>query len=568
MKERILKGSFLLATFLLLASPAGNACTNFLITRGATVDGSTMISYSADSHVLYGELYFWPAMDYPAGSMMDIYEWDTGKFLGQIRQVEHTYSVVGNINEHQVAIGETTFGGNPDCGNPDGIVDYGALIYVTLQRAKNAREAIKIIAGLMADYGYYSSGESFSISDPNEAWIMELIGEGKDKKGGIWVARRIPDGYISGHANQARITTFPLANGKTSISSDQMDRIFDPDVETVYAAHIFDVARKFGYEGKDKDFSFSDFFAPMNFGAARFCEARVFSGFNKVNSSMGKYLDYAMGTDLHNRMPLWIKPDKKLTVHDVMGLMRDYYQGTPMDMTQDIGAGPYDCIVRWRPMTWSVDGKDYFNERAISTQQTGFSFIAQSRNWLPDPIGGIIWFGVDDTYSTVYTPMYCGMTEVPHAFAQGNGSMMEFSDDAAFWVFNQVSNFAYTRYNDMIVDIQARQQQLEKDYVASVPFIDEVAGKIFQKDPAAARAFITRFSVDAGNRTTAEWKKLYTFLFTKYLDGNVKTPRDVPEGYIYVNPHLEQPGYGEDWYRMIVRETGDKFRVPEGQSSH
>ncbi len=338
------------------------------------------------------------------------------------------------------------------------LIDYGSLIYLTLQRAKNAREAIYTFSQLVSEYGYSSSGESFSIGDANEAWILELIGKGPGNKGAVWVARRIPDGYISGHANHPRITTFPLADGKKSITTKEIDKIYNPEVETVYSYDVIDVARSYGwFNGEDKDFSYSDTYAPLDFSGARFCEARVWSGFNKVNSQMGKYLDYAMGENLNNRMPLWIKPDKKLDLNDVKHLMRDYYQGTPMDMTKDIGAGPYKSTVRWRPMEWKVDSTKYIFERAVSTQQTGFSFIAQSRSWLPDPVGGINWFGVDDTYYTVYSPMYCGMTTIPETFAVGNGDMMTFSDNAAFWVFNQVTNFAYTRTSLLIGDLQKKQ---------------------------------------------------------------------------------------------------------------
>jgi len=567
MKKRILLILTLVLSFLVI-NQTGNACTNFLITKGASVDGSTMITYAADSHVLFGELYFRPSADYPDGAMFDIYEWDTGKYLGKIKQVNHTYSVVGNINEHQVAIGETTYGGHSELRDTEGIIDYGSLMYITLQRSKNAREAIKTIAELLEEYGYCSSGESFSISDKNEVWIMELIGKGKGNTGAVWVARRIPDGYISGHANQARITTFPLENGKTSISSDNLDKIFEPGIETVYAADIIEVARKMEYfDGINKNFSFSDAFAPVDFSGARFCEARVWSGFNKVTSGMDKYLEYAMGYDLHNKMPLWVKPDEKVSVHDVMGMMRDYFQNSPMDMTKDMGAGPFERIIRYRPLTWKVDEKTYFNERAISTQQTGFSFITQSRNRLPDPIGGIIWFGVDDTYSTVYTPMYCGMTEVPHTYAVGNGSIMEYSDDAAFWVFNQVSNFAYARYNYMIKDIQKKQEELEMKYINAVPMVDKAAKELYKNNPEQAIEFITDYSVNSGNRTVSEWKDLYKFLFTKYMDGNIKEKREVPDGNIYVTPNVSQPGYSEEWYRRIIKDTGDKFEY-KGDSGH
>jgi len=555
---RKLKLTVILLSVLLITSSASMACTNFIISKGATTDGSTMITYSADSHVLYGELYHRPAADYPEGTLVDVYEWDTGKHLGKIKQVAHTYQVIGNMNEHQVAIGETTYGGKPELVDTTGIIDYGSLIYITLQRSKTAREAIRIMGELVANYGYYSSGESFSIADANEVWILEMIGKGspvsvKDKKGrvrtthnkgAVWVAMRIPDGYISGHANQARITTFPL--------NDPENCIYSPDV--------ISFARERGYyTGEDKNFSFSDTYAPVDFGGARFCDARVWAGFNRVSTGMDKYTEYAKGFDLKNRMPLWVKPDKKLSVQDVMSMMRDYYQGTELDMSKDIGAGPYHSIVRWRPMTWQVDGVDYIHERAISTQQTGFSFVTQSRSWLPDPIGGILWFGVDDTYSTVYVPMYCSMTEVPHSFAVGNGSMMTFSDDAAFWVFNQVSNLAYTRYSFMIPEIQKVQSALENKFVSYTNVVDKAALELYNKDPKAAIQFLTDYSVNQGNSTVARWKELYAHLFTKFLDGNVK----VKDGNNQ-NPKVEQPGYDESYYRMIIEKTGDKFKAPAG----
>jgi len=539
---------------MVMALPS-KACTNFLITKGASADGSCMISYSADSHTLFGELYHWPAAVYPEGALLDIYEWDTGKYLGKIKQARQTYNVIGNMNENQVAIGETTYGGREELVDTAAIVDYGSLIYIALQRAKTAREAIQIMTGLVAEYGYYSEGESFSISDANEVWIMEMIGKGKpvlvkDKKGrvstkynkgAVWVAIRIPDGYISGHANHARITTFPL--------NDPENCLYAPDVITF--------AREKGwFSGEDRDFSFSNTYAPLDFEGARFCEARVWSAFNKVSKGMDKYLDYALGKDLKNRMPLYIKPDQKLSLQDVFGLMRDYYQNTPLDMTKDVGAGPYGSIVRWRPLTWKVDGVEYCNERAVSTQQTGFSFIAQSRGWIPNPLGGIIWFGVDDTYSTVYTPMYTCMTRVPETFAVGNGDMMKFSDNAAFWVFNQVSNFAYTRYNVMIPDIQKKQSELEDYYIALVPVIDKVARGMTAQSQAKAIQILTDFSVAQGNNTVNEWKNLYAFLFTKFMDGNIKTP--VPGE---KNPKVNQPGYGDDFYRNLVKQTGDKFKV-------
>jgi dipeptidase len=558
-----MKNHFLTLTAFILLLSLGwskqmNACTNFLITKGASVDGSTMISYSADAHVLYGELYHWKGQKWPEESMLDIYEWDTGEFLGQIKQVRQTYTVVGNINEHQLAIAETTFGGLTELETQSGaIMDYGSLIYVTLQRAKNAREAVKIMAELVEEYGYYSSGESFSISDPEEVWIMELIGKGEGEKGAVWVAKRIPDGYISGHANQARIRTFPLANRRTSITSKQFDRLFNPQVEVVYAHDVISFARSKGFfTGKDADFSFSDIYAPVEFGGARFCEARVWTMFRQVHDDMDQYLDYAMGHNLSNRMPLWIKPNRKISLEDMMAFMRDAYEGTPLDMTKDMGAGPYKKPYRWRPLTWKVDDVMYCHERAVATQQSGFVFVAQSRSWLPNPIGGILWFGVDDAKSTVFVPMYCSVTEVPLAFAEGNGAMMEWSETAAFWIFNQVAHLAYMRYDSTIVDIQKVQKELESKFIAYTPAIDIAAHELYKVDPALAVNFLTEYSVKQGNYTFNRWKELYQFLFMKYLDGNIKYP-DPPNQ----NPRVIWPGYGEEWNRRVVKETGDHFKV-------
>jgi len=537
------------------------SCTNFLITKGASADGSTMISYSADSHLLYGELYFWSAADYAQGTMRDIYEWDTGKFLGQIKQVSHTFSVVGNMNEHQVSIGETTYGGRGELYDSTGIVDYGSLIYIALQRAKTAREAIKIMTDLVAEYGYASEGESFSIADPNEVWIMEMIGKGtsmvtsgkgKTKqtynkyKGAVWVAVRIPDGYISGHANQSRIRQFPLNDSDNCL----------------YASDVIDFAREKGFfKGKNEEFSFRDAYAPLSFGGLRFCDARVWSGFNKVCKGMDKYLDYAMGYHPENEMPLYVKPDKKITLQDVMAIMRDHYEGTPMDMTKDFGAGPYGNPYRWRPLTYKVDSLEYCNERAISTQQTGFVFVSQMRSFFPDPIGGIHWFGVDDAASTVFTPMYCGITEVPAEFAVGNGDLMTFSDHSAFWIFNMVSNFGYTAYNLIHPDVVKAQQDLENNYIAFTSVIDKSASELYKKDPALAVKFLTDFSVQQGNNTFSKWKDLYAYLFTRYMDGNVKTKKALPAGYKYVNPDLKQPGYSKDYYRAIIEQTKDHLQV-------
>lgn len=545
------------------------ACTNFLFTKGATKDGSTMVTYSADSHVLYGELYHWPAMDWPAGSMLDVYEWDTGKYMGKIPQVAHTYNVVGNMNEHQLAISETTYGGRKELETQSGaIIDYGSAIYITLQRAKNAREAIVILTDLVEKFGWASSGESLSIIDPNEVWILEIIGKGEGEKGAVWVARMVPDGYVSAHANQARITTFPL-EGKTSISSDKINKIYDQNITTVYAKDVISFAKEKGFypqDAKNKDFSFSDTYAPVDFSGARACEIRVWAFFNAVNPDMGQYFDYANGRNIQrdskgyatNRMPLWIKPSEKIDVLQVMDFMRDHLEGTELDMSKDMGAGPYECPYRWRPMSFKVDGKEYVHERATATQQTGFTFVAQCRSWLPDEIGGIIWFGVDDAASSVYFPMYTSSTEVPFAFAEGNGSMMEFTNKAAFWVFNQVTNFAYTRYNLIHPEIRAKQVALEKQYVNFVQMIDAGAKEMLAKDRNAAIEFITDFSCRTGNHLVDTWRDFYGYLFCKYMDGNVKTA--VPGE---KNPKVEQPALPEWYLRMIIEQTGKKLEVVE-----
>lgn len=566
---------FTMAVFLLAVNPTANACTNYLVTKGASVDGSTMISYSADAHVLYGELYHWSAGTWPQGTMMDVNEWDTGKFLGQILQAAQTYNVVGNINEHQVAIGETTYGGREELGSQEGaIVDYGSLIYITLQRAKNAREAIKIFHELTSTYGYYSSGESFSIADPNEVWILEMIGKGNGFKGAVWVARMIPDGYVSGHANQARITTFPLADGKTSVTSKNIDKFLkDSKIETIYSEDIISFAREKGYfKGKDKNFSFSDTYAPVEFGGARFCEMRVWTMFNRVSKDMNQYWDYAKGNIEHgrslangdenvdqyatNRMPLWIKPEKKVGVQDMFEFMRDYLQGTELDMTKDFGAGPYGVPIRWRPMTWKVDGVAYCHERVVATQQTGFSFIAQMRSWLPDPIGGIIWFGLDDTSCSVYMPMYCSMTRAPYSMERGHGAMMRWSDDAAFWVFNQVTNFTYTRWNVIYPEVLEKIHNFEQEFVKQTPAIDAKALELYKSNPTLAVGYLTDYSTRLGDQVTDEWKHFYRYLFMRYMDGNIKTP--VPG---QMNPKVEQPGYPVEWLERIVKETGDQFKV-------
>ncbi|MBP5758091.1 MAG: C69 family dipeptidase [Bacteroidales bacterium] len=565
---------------LLAIATAANACTNFLVTKGATTDGSTFVTYAADSHVLYGELYYRAAASFPKGTEFEVIDWDSGRPLGKIKQVENTYSVVGNMNEFQLVIGETTYGGVDCLQHCDGIIDYGSLIYITLQRAKNAREAIKVMAELVEEYGYASEGESFSIADPDEVWIMEMIGKGKphydtikgkpvlNKKwnnGAVWVARRIPDGYVCAHANQARITTFPMEKAsKNSISSKNLKKIFDKNIDVVYAEDVVDFARMKGlYKGTDENFSFSDTYNPVTFSGARACEARVYAFFNRVASGMEKYEQYAMGYDLKNRMPLWIKPDRQLDVHDMMMLMRDHYEGTPMDMTKDVGAGPFKCPYRWRPMSFSVDGNEYIHERATSTQQTGFSFVAQCRGNLPRKVGGVLWFGVDDTYSTVYCPMFCGITEIPECFREGNGNMLEYSETAAFWLFNQVSNFAYLRYDDMIKDIQRVQTELEMNFIDRVRDVSED----FAQNGDNLEARLNNFSAEMANNMFTRWRDLSHQLLVKYIDGNIKKGNDFNFETTGTRPGQavfpDQPQYPEWWYRYIIENHGSTIKVPK-----
>jgi dipeptidase len=556
------------------------ACTNFIVTKGASKDGSVMVSYSADSHTLYGELYHWAAATYPAGTMMDIIEWDSGKKMGKIPQVTQTYNVVGNINEFQVCIAETTYGGLEELGKPNGIMDYGSLIYITLQRVKSAREAIKCISDLLDAHGYCSSGESFSIIDKNEAWIFEMIGKGEEMldakgkpvkgwtKGAVWVARLIPDGYVSGHANQARITTFPLANGTTSITNKQFDKLYDPAVETIYSHDVISFAQLknlYPKDAPDAKFSFCETYAPLDFGAARYCEARVWAGFYRLNQNeMAKYESYARGDDLTNRMPLWIKPVEKVEVRQVMNLMRDHYEGTSMDMTKDLGAGPYQWPYRWRPMSWEVDGQKYIHERATATQQTGFSFIGQCRSQYPDAFGGILWFGVDDAASSCYVPMFCGITKIPECFREGNGSMVEYSPTAAFWTFTKVSNFVYTRYNSMIKHVNEKQEKWENLSINEINYLEHHYMEALKTEPNRALALLNSFSNQRAQEVVNDWNKLLEYLLVKYHDGNIKKEEN---GKFLTNgnekPQVlfpEQPKYPDYWYRMIIQSAGDNIK--------
>ena len=530
------------------------ACTNFIITKGASTDGSIMVTYAADSHQLYGALYKHNALRNGKG-MLDVTEWDSGKYLGQIPQVKQTYSTVGNMSEHSLIITETTYGGRSELYDPKGIMDYGSLIYIALQRAKTAREAIEVIADLANTYGYASSGESFSIADTEEAWIMELIGKGPENKGIVWVARRIPDGYISAHANQARITTFPLNDKENCL----------------YAEDVISFAREKGYfAGSDEEFSFCDAYAPADFGALRGCEARVWAFFRTFAEGMDRYLPYAMGheIDMQDRMPLWVKPTEKISPKQVFDAMRDHYEGTPMDMTTDLGAGGHALPYRWRPMSFEVDGVTYTNERATATQQTGFWMVGQAR---PGKVG-ILWFGVDDAATSCLTPIYCNTTEVPQCFAENNGSsMLEIGDDSAFWVFNRVTNFAYMRYDMMSADIRKVVDKWENTMLERVAEVDARIATLSAKNQRRA---LTSFSTTTAQTMFESWKRLDKYLLIKYVDGNVKSEhKDVLSYFIDGNASaahfvengngkqipdkIQFPGYNEKWKRAVAEDNGE-----------
>ncbi|MBO5661019.1 MAG: C69 family dipeptidase [Tidjanibacter sp.] len=528
----------------LVAWGSALACTNLIVTRGASTDGSNMVSYAADSHQLYGALYHSPAAKWKAGSLLKVYEWDTSRYLGEIPQVAQTYSTIGNMNEHQLIIGETTYGGRHELEDPEGSIDYGSLIYITLQRAKTAREAIDCIVDLANTHGYASSGESFTIADKEEVWIMELIGKGPGRKGIVWVARRIPDGYISAHANHARITTFPKN---------------DPE-NCLYAEDVISFAREMGfYEGSDEEFSFSDTYAPLDFGAMRGCEARVWSFFRRFADGMDAYEDYALGHNPANRMPLWVKPNRKISPKDIFDMMRDHYEGTKMDMTTDIGAGGSKVPYRWRPMGFEVDGEEYVQERAIATQQTGFWFVAQARPQLPDPVGGIVWFGTDDAATSPLTPIYCGSTEVPECLSEKTANILTYSDRSMFWITNRIAQFAYLRYDYIGGEVRKVIDEWENAKLAEVAEVDAALAQLGSEKKMKKMA--TRYSVATAQNLWEKWSDLDDYLMVKYIDGNIK--KQDPENGIFLNnghhpsqpAFPDQPGYSEKFLRAIANDN-------------
>ena len=526
-----------------------SACTNLIVGKAASTDGSVIVSYSADSFGMFGHLYHSPAATHEQGEMLDIYDWDTAKYLGQIKQVPKTYNVIGNINEFQVTIGETTFGGRPELADSTGIIDYGSLIYIALQRASTAREAIQVMTELVKEYGYYSEGESFTVADPNEAWILEMIGKGPGVRGAVWVAVRIPDDCIAAHANQSRIHKFDM--------DDKENCMYSPDV--IY------FAREKGYfNGMNKDFSFADAYNPLDFGGLRYCEARVWSFYRRHNAEMDKYLSYIKG-ESDEPMPLYIKPAHKVSVQDVQQDMRDHYEGTPLDMTKDLGAGAYNSPYRPSPLSFKVDGQEYFNERPISTQQSAFTFVSQMRANLPNAIGGVLWFGMDDANMIAYTPVYCCSTEVPSCYAKDVADGVTFSWESAFWVCNWVSNMIYPRYGLMIDDLREVQKHTESGFFTAQKEIESNALEMYKESPAKAKEYLTKYTVRTAQNMLDGWKKLGEFLIVKYNDLVVKRVKDgkFERTSTGLCAPLIRPGYPEEYNRKVIQETGNRYKVTD-----
>ena len=534
----------------LLFMTEGIACTNFIVGKKASADGSVFISYSADSYGMSGFVAHFPAAVYPEGTMRDIYNWDSGEFLGQIREARRTYNVLGNINEHQVAIAETTFGGREELVDTTGIIDYGNLIYIALQRSRTAREAIDVMASLVAEYGYNSSGESFSIADPNEAWIMEMVGKAGKEKGAVWVAIRIPDDCISAHANQARIRKFNMK-----------------DKENVRCSKdVIKFARKMGYfNGKDEDFDFAAAYCPADFGGLRYCDARVWSFFNMFGEvDMNQYLAWAQGDATAEPMPLYMKPKAPLSLQDVQRGMRDHYEGTPFDITGDLGAGPYNMPYRPSPLSFKVDGKEYFNERPISTFQTAFTFVAQLRSYLPDAIGGVMWFGTDDSNMVVYTPVYCCATSVPDCYAEQYADPVVFSWKSSFWVFNWVSNMIYPKYSLVIDDMRQVQGALEAAVYEKSKVVEAEALAVIGASPRYAVKMLTDFTATSGEEVLAAWKAFGEKVIVKYNDLVVKSEKNgkIERSNTGLAGKITRPGYSTGYWRKVVEETGDRYLIP------
>lgn len=536
--------TFALAAIMSASAMEASACTNLIVGKKASVDGSVLVSYNADDYGMFGHLCHYPAGTHKKGEMRKIFDWDTGEYHGEIPEAPVTYNVIGNINEFQLSIGETTYGGREEMIDTTGILDYGSLIYVTLQRAKTAREAISVMTSLVEKYGYCSSGETFSICDPNEAWIMEMMGTGPGSKGVVWVAMRIPDDAICAHANQSRIGKFDIKDKKNVVCSK----------------NVISYARKMGwFTGRDADFSWKNTYARPDFSGRRFCDARVWSFFNHYQKGFDRYLPWALGKDPNAEdMPLWIVPDRKLSVHDVQMGMRDHYEGTAMALdTTNVGGGIYQMPYRPTPLQFKVDGKTYFNERPISTQQTAFSFVSQLRSWMPREIGGVIWFGNDDANMIAYTPVYCGNTVQPECYNTPGADAVTFSDKNAFWVCNWVSNMVYPRYSQIFPELQAVRDSLESSYFARQADFEKKAMNLYATDKPAALRMLNEYSVEKAQQMLAEWKNLAIRIIVKYNDMGVKQEKNGK-----ILKRVMRPGYPESFARKLVKETGDWYAVP------
>lgn len=536
--------SLVLSAAMLLASSGAFACSNLIVGKKASVDGSVLVSYNADDYGMFGYLCHYPAGTHPKGTMRQIYDWDSGVYHGEIEEAPVTYNVIGNINEFQLSIGETTYGGREEMVDSTGILDYGSLIYVTLQRAKTAREAISVMTSLVEKYGYNSEGETFSICDPNEAWIMEMQGTGAGSKGVVWVALRIPDDAICAHANQSRIGKFNMKDKKN----------------VLYSKNVISYARKMGwFNGKDSEFSWKNTYAFPDFSGRRFCDARVWSFFNHYADGFDRYLPWALGKDKDAEdMPLWIVPNRKLSVADVENGMRDHYEGTALALdTTNIGSGIYEMPYRPTPLTFTVDGKQYFNERPISTQQTAFTFVSQLRSWLPREIGGVLWFGNDDANMVAYTPVYCGNTTQPTCYNTKGADAVTFSADNAFWLCNMVSNMVYPRYSQLFPELKAVRDSLETSYFANQTSIEKQAADLYLTDKAAALKLLNNYSNAKADEMLANWKRLATRIIVKYNDMAVKKEKD---GKLLQS--VTRPGYPISFGRKLVKETGDWYAVP------
>ena len=536
--------TFALAAIMSASAMEASACTNLIVGKKASVDGSVLVSYNADDYGMFGHLCHYPAGTHQKGEMRKIFDWDTGEYHGEIPEAPVTYNVIGNINEFQLSIGETTYGGREEMIDTTGILDYGSLIYVTLQRAKTAREAISVMTSLVEKYGYCSSGETFSICDPNEAWIMEMMGTGPGSKGVVWVAMRIPDDAICAHANQSRIGKFDIKDKKNVVCSK----------------NVISYARKMGwFTGRDADFSWKNTYARPDFSVRRFCDARVWSFFNHYQKGFDRYLPWALGKDPNAEdMPLWIVPDRKLSVHDVQMGMRDHYEGTAMALdTTNVGGGIYQMPYRPTPLQFKVDGKTYFNERPISTQQTAFSFVSQLRSWMPREIGGVIWFGNDDANMIAYTPVYCGNTVQPECYNTPGADAVTFSDKNAFWVCNWVSNMVYPRYSQIFPELQAVRDSLESSYFARQADFEKKAMNLYATDKPSALRMLNEYSVEKAQQMLAEWKNLAIRIIVKYNDMGVKQEKDGK-----ILKRVMRPGYPESFARKLVKETGDWYAVP------